>query len=241
MLSLPALLWLALGAGAAEPAKRAFDLSAGDAANTLKQFAVQAQREIMFPASPVAGVRTNTVRGAYTPREALDRMIEQTELTFVEDVKTGAFMVKRAPAGPAAPPIPDQQIPAHDFPTTMKRKTPIAIIASWLALVLGPSQAAENKPENPQAANAAAQQTGTLTGRISNQGTGAYLEGARVTMLPSGLSTLTDREGRYVLRHVPVGNHTLTASYTGLDSKMINLNVPAGDIAVHDLALSSGI
>ena len=81
----------------AAAADAAFELAAGDAAETLKQFATQAQREILFPVDSVAGIRTHAVRGKLAPRDALDRMIEQTELTYIEDTKTGAFVIKRAP------------------------------------------------------------------------------------------------------------------------------------------------
>lgn len=87
---------------AAEAVRVAFDLPAGDAAQTLKQFAQQAKREILFPVQPVGGVRTNAVTGELTVGEALDRLLAGTELSAVEDAKTGAIVVKRA-TSPNAP------------------------------------------------------------------------------------------------------------------------------------------
>jgi hypothetical protein len=95
LLLLAVLSPLGSTAPAAETGSRYFHLPAGEAADTLKQFAVQAQREIMFPAEPVAGVRTNRVEGMLTPRDALERLVAKTGLAIVEDPKTGALMVTR--------------------------------------------------------------------------------------------------------------------------------------------------
>lgn len=82
---------------------------------------------------------------------------------------------------------------------------------------------------------------GTISGRVSNQGTGIYLEGARLVLLPSGLTTLSGREGRYSFARVPAGTHTLSVSYTGLDSQTFTITVPPGGRHYQDVALSSGI
>lgn len=86
---------LPLGLHAADAAKRAFDIPAGDAGKTLKQFALQANREIMFPDQPVDGVKTHAVHGDLTVGDALDRLLAGTTLKAIEDEKTGALMIKR--------------------------------------------------------------------------------------------------------------------------------------------------
>src|SRR5687768_16638957 len=81
-------LWFALvlalaGVGSsrgAESERRAFDIVAGEAVDTLRAFAAQANREIMFPAERVHGVRTRAVKGTFTPREAVERMLAGTTL-----------------------------------------------------------------------------------------------------------------------------------------------------------------
>lgn len=83
----------ALAASAAETV-RTFDVPAGDAAQTLKQFATQAGREIVFSPANVAGVQTRAVQGELTPRAALDQMLEGSGLVAREDSKTGAFAVR---------------------------------------------------------------------------------------------------------------------------------------------------
>lgn len=83
-----------LSASAAE-AVRAFDVPAGDAAATLKQAAKQGGVEIVFPAATVRGVQTAAVKGDFTAREALNRMLADTDLVLVQDEKSGALTINR--------------------------------------------------------------------------------------------------------------------------------------------------
>ncbi|MBI4623320.1 MAG: TonB-dependent receptor [Verrucomicrobia bacterium] len=145
---------------AAEAAQRDFDLAAGDAAATLKQFALQANREIMFPVEPVAGVKTNAVKGSFSGRDALDRMVADTGLVVVEDAKTGALMVLRAASltrvAASPPPNSESQVsqPPRKDMKTMNRKTPIAVLSSLLGFAFGShnlsAQAANTTPATPQ-------------------------------------------------------------------------------------------
>ncbi len=73
---------------------RAFDVPAGRAALTLKQFAAQAGREIVYAPEAVGDVLTNAVRGSLVPKDALDQMLANTVLVATQD-KTGAFAVRR--------------------------------------------------------------------------------------------------------------------------------------------------
>ncbi len=76
---------------------RAFDVPAGEAAVTLKQAAKQGQVEIVFPAKLVQGVTTAAVKGEFTARAALNRMLAGTDLVLVTDEKSGALTVSRLP------------------------------------------------------------------------------------------------------------------------------------------------
>ncbi|HEY3756322.1 MAG TPA: TonB-dependent receptor [Opitutaceae bacterium] len=95
----------------AETATRTFDLPAGPAAQTLKQFADQSQCEIVFSAETVAGTTTNAVQGDLAPDAALDRMLFGTSLYASKD-KTGTFAVLRKAAKPAVPVAADPPPPA---------------------------------------------------------------------------------------------------------------------------------
>jgi iron complex outermembrane recepter protein len=78
---------------AAEPTK-VFDVPPGEAAQTLKRYASQAGREIVF-AESVGSVPTNAVKGELTPREALDVLLADTGLVGTIDAKTGAIAIRR--------------------------------------------------------------------------------------------------------------------------------------------------
>jgi iron complex outermembrane receptor protein len=95
-------LGFALVAAAADAGRKTYDLPAGDAAATLKQFTDQSGEQIDYAVAQVSGSKTNAVSGDLTAREALDRMVAGTELTVVQDEKMGALAVKRA-AGPNGP------------------------------------------------------------------------------------------------------------------------------------------
>ncbi len=93
-----ALFSLAFASLLAAEAVKAFNVPAGDAAMTLKQAAQQGGVEIVFPAPTVRGVQTSAVKGDYTAREALNRMLAGTELVLVQDEKSGALSISRLPA-----------------------------------------------------------------------------------------------------------------------------------------------
>ena len=82
---------------------------------------------------------------------------------------------------------------------------------------------------------------GVVTGSVNNAGTGNLLEGAKVEIPALGLVTLADNTGRYVLTGVPAGTHEMVASYLGLDASRSSVVIAAGQRAVRDFDLTSGI
>jgi outer membrane receptor protein involved in Fe transport len=94
-LAVVAALTAALALSAADAAKKNFDLPAGAAGETLKTFAKQAGREIVFSAEAVGAVSTQAVKGELAPREALEAMLADTGLVATQDAKTGAFAVRK--------------------------------------------------------------------------------------------------------------------------------------------------
>ncbi|MDO8544755.1 MAG: TonB-dependent receptor [Opitutaceae bacterium] len=81
---------------------------------------------------------------------------------------------------------------------------------------------------------------GSVSGLISNQATGDLLPGALVVVEGTSISTTTERGGGYTLS-LPEGTHTLIVSYSGLDAARIPVTVTAGQAAVRDVQLTSGI
>ncbi len=96
-----ALLMLAasaLNVPAAETGQKNYDIAAGDAETTLKQFVEQSGAQVVFFVNKVRGVTTHELHGEYEARAALERMLAGTELFVVQDEKTGALVVNRSPA-----------------------------------------------------------------------------------------------------------------------------------------------
>ncbi|MDO8540029.1 MAG: TonB-dependent receptor [Opitutaceae bacterium] len=86
-----------------------------------------------------------------------------------------------------------------------------------------------------------AQTSAGITGTVSNTATGQYLEGAEVTVSPGNMSVLTTRTGSYALPNLAPGRYSVTATYSGLDAKTIEVNVTAGGTTTQDIELSSGV
>jgi TonB-dependent receptor len=82
---------------------------------------------------------------------------------------------------------------------------------------------------------------GTVTGKVSNAGTEAYLEGAVVTLEPGNVSVLTTITGEFVFPRVAPGVYSLTASYTGLDPRTLRISVEPNSRSEHDFPLTSAI
>jgi len=71
-----------------------FEIPSAEAEVALQQLANQADRPLVYLLDQVKGVRVNAVSGDYTLREALHRLVENTELKVVEDSMSGAWVVK---------------------------------------------------------------------------------------------------------------------------------------------------
>ena len=82
--------------------------------------------------------------------------------------------------------------------------------------------------------------TGLLTGRVSNRGTAAYLEGAVIGVEGTNRVVRTDQDGSYRLM-LPPGSHTLLVTYTGLDPERVTVTIPAGGHVTQDFDLTSEI
>src|SRR5687767_13489615 len=88
---------------------------------------------------------------------------------------------------------------------------------------------------------AAAAATGTISGSVSNAGTGDFLEGVRVSLPDLGLTVFTDNTGHYSFPSVPPGSHQIVANYTGLDAMKHEVSVTAGQPVTRDFELTAGV
>ena len=113
---------------AGEAARTSYDIAPGDAVNTLKRFADESGRQVVFLVDAVRGVTTNPVRGEYTVREALTRLVADTGLVLAEDAQSGALMLNRI-ASREPPPQPEPE----PEPKTQSMKTPRTLLAALTA------------------------------------------------------------------------------------------------------------
>src|SRR4051812_33617802 len=60
--------------------QQAFDIPTGDAADTLKRFAEKSGQQIVYLVDLVRGVKTNSLKGQFTAREALKHLVAGTVL-----------------------------------------------------------------------------------------------------------------------------------------------------------------
>jgi outer membrane receptor protein involved in Fe transport len=135
----------------AEPLKMNFDLPADAAEQALKRFAVQSGLEVLFVTETVAKVKTNAVKGEFSPREAINRMLAGTNLVASEDANSGAMKISRAPkpnsrtstqATPGDSPsnsLKKNEIQTPQTQEPMKRTKLVTRLAAALALFAAPA------------------------------------------------------------------------------------------------------
>ncbi|HEX2722471.1 MAG TPA: SusC/RagA family TonB-linked outer membrane protein [Gemmatimonadaceae bacterium] len=82
-----------------------------------------------------------------------------------------------------------------------------------------------------------AQSTGTITGRLTEAGTGRPLQGARVTVVGSTVAVPVTANGTYTIRGVAPGRVELRALAIGHDSQKQAVTVVAGQSATADFSL----
>lgn len=83
--------------------------------------------------------------------------------------------------------------------------------------------------------------TGDVSGVVSNRFTGEVLAGARIRVEGTAQQAVSDELGRFRLANVPAGRHAVIASYTGLATGQVVVDVASGETAITRLELDSEI
>ena len=79
---------------------------------------------------------------------------------------------------------------------------------------------------------------GRIVGHVFSTRTGDALPSVQVFIAGTGIGTLTSPDGRFVLRNVPIGTHSLQTELIGYGSKIVSdVVVAGGDPAVVDISL----
>ena len=81
----------------------------------------------------------------------------------------------------------------------------------------------------------------TVTGRVRDANTNAFLLGATVTLRELNRDVVTDREGAFTLNDVPPGSYTLVVSYLGYNDVMQRIEVATAEARPLDLAMGSEV
>lgn len=118
------------------------------------------------------------------------------------------------------------------------QKVSVLIVAA-LALATFPTHSLAQPSGSTDRRDAQPVGTGNIAGRVKNAVSDEYLANARITLAGSDVVVFTAPDGSFRIAGVPAGTHELTASYTGLDPQTVQLDVPAGATAQHDIGLTS--
>lgn len=86
--------------------------------------------------------------------------------------------------------------------------------------------------------SAFAQNTGKISGKVTDKQNGEPLIGATVTVRGSGASAVSDNNGSFTLTNVKTGKVTLVISYVGYEDIVQSVNVASGGTVTADAALS---
>jgi TonB-dependent receptor len=118
----------------------------------------------------------------------------------------------------------------YNPPPSFRSRARAAISA--VALLLGAASAAF----------AQTSETGSITGRVRSQSSGAALQGAAVSVSGSErYFTLSSDDGSFRINHVPAGQRTIIVNYTGLNTGNIPVTVTANDSTYVEVELTSEI
>jgi TonB-linked SusC/RagA family outer membrane protein len=110
------------------------------------------------------------------------------------------------------------------LPRTVARR-----LLAWCALPLGMLAASS--------ALAQAQQ-GTITGRITAEGSAEPLQESRVVLVGTSLFASTAQDGRYAIRNVPAGSYTVRVLRVGYEEQKKPVQVAAGETVTLDFAMT---
>lgn len=86
---------------------------------------------------------------------------------------------------------------------------------------------------------AVAQQTGSIQGTVFNAATGEPVVGAQVFVPGTTLGTLSNEDGRYMVRNVPAGNQVIRVEVIGYSAQSAEVEVPAGGMVLQDFRLTT--
>ena len=172
--------------------------------------------EVLFFSEIAEGVTSSPVHGEYTPTEALETMLNSTDLEVVDLKKEGAVAIAMTATDERG---------ASDS----KNLAPTPVLM------------AQNQTSQTQTTSSQSSEGGTsiVTGKVTDARTGANLKGAKVTIEETGQWTSTNDLGEFRFVNVPTGSSTITVSYLGYAGQASAIDV-RGDGTSQNFALRGG-
>jgi TonB-dependent starch-binding outer membrane protein SusC len=82
-----------------------------------------------------------------------------------------------------------------------------------------------------------AQTTGTVTGRVLDEGSGEPVIGAQIFLAGTSRGMTTNQEGRFIMVGVPAGTYELRATVIGYAQESREITVTAGETTAVDITL----
>ena len=121
----------------------------------------------------------------------------------------------------------------------LSRAVVIALFAVPAAELLAQPQGSDSSVVTLAGAANMVAVTGEISGVVTDAAGGVYLVGAEVRISGLNVVAVTNSEGRFTLRSVPVGEYTLNVSYVGQSSQQATVTVNRNEVAVVNLALGA--
>ena len=123
------------------------------------------------------------------------------------------------------------RLAASIVPEGLSRLARAACVAGALCTLAVASQASAQQPQQPASGRA------IVTGVVTDAMSGAPVPGATVGIPGTPFQATTDEAGRYTLRNVPIGNHTIDAKRVGYSqAHEANVRVNAANF-VHNITI----
>ena len=108
--------------------------------------------------------------------------------------------------------------------TFVRRALASAACAAMLGVLVPPAVAQEN--------------TGRVQGRVVAEGSGQPLSGVQIFVPGTGLGTLTNDQGRFLILSVPAGSQTIRAQFIGYATAEQTVSVQSGGTATVNFELA---
>jgi outer membrane receptor protein involved in Fe transport len=182
-------------------------------------------REVDVTKAEVLGRRVSLDQTAATLGEALRQITRQADLE----------MIYSSHVVPLEKPV---AVPSGRLTVATALTRLLSGLSIDVSVMTGGALALLPRSADPRSGNPGERaDSGVVTGRVTERGSGSALEGAVVTIERLGRSTTSGADGRYRIEGVPVGRYLVRARYIGYAPAGVQIEIRAGEETAADLEL----